>query len=364
MQHKNLKDRLNQELDRFQELESLLADPDVTSDTSRLKELTREHNRLARHIPEVTEFLNKLSEIQGLEDILSDSSSDTDMKRMASDELTVLEEELNHLQSAVETLLVPPDPNSGKAVIMEIRAGTGGEEAALFAGNLFRMYVKFAEEAGFNIEIISESETGLGGYKEVIFSLEGRDAWDLMHREAGIHRVQRIPQTESGGRIHTSAVTVAVMPEAEETEVDIQEKDLKIDVYRASGAGGQHINKTDSAVRITHIPTGTVVACQDERSQHKNRATAMRVLRARISEQMAEKQHAENAMTKKEQVKSGDRSERIRTYNFPQGRVTDHRIGYTNHNLPSFIEGNIEELLRALLRNEREEKIKILDSKI
>jgi len=361
MHYKNLKDRLIQELESFQELESLLADPEITSNPLKLKDITREHNRLSRHIPEVKNFLDTLFDLEGLEEILSDSKADQDMKNMAREELPVMESRLKELQGSVEMILVPADPNSGKSLIMEIRAGTGGEEAALFAGDLYRMYIKFAEENGMKFEMISESETGLGGYKEVIFSIAGSSAWDLLHREAGIHRVQRIPQTESGGRIHTSAVTVAVMPEREETEVNLDEKDLKIDVYRASGAGGQHVNKTESAVRILHIPSGLVVSCQDERSQLKNRARAMRVLRARLAEKIEEEQHALNAQSKKEQVKSGDRSERIRTYNFPQGRITDHRIGYTNYNLSSFMEGDITELLNELLRDEKEEKLKKLD---
>lgn len=254
-------------------------------------------------------------------------------------------------------MLLPPDPNSGKSILVEIRAGTGGEESGLFCADLFRMYNKYADKQGLRAEIIDASPTGIGGFKEIVFSLDDDRAYDLFKFESGTHRVQRIPETESGGRIHTSAVTVAILPEAEEKEVEIRESDLRIDVYRSSGAGGQHVNTTDSAVRITHIPTGIVVASQEERSQIKNRDKAMRVLRARIVDQMADAAKQSADALKKAQVGSGDRSERIRTYNFPQGRCTDHRIGFTSHNLPAIMEGDLDELIDALVQEDRSKRL-------
>ena len=253
-----------------------------------------------------------------------------------------------------------PSPHEERNLFMEIRAGTGGNEAALFVSDLTRMYMRFTERQGLRAELIHSSPTELGGYKEMIFSVAGKDAYLFLHREGGAHRVQRIPATESNGRIHTSAVTVAVLPEREESEVDIQDSDIKIDVFRASGAGGQHVNKTESAIRITHAVSGIVVSCQDERSQHKNKARAMSILRSRLAEMQEEKSHSQENTLKREQIKSGDRSERIRTYNFPQGRVTDHRIGYTAYNLEALMDGEMDELLGALIQAEREEKLQAI----
>ncbi len=358
MSRLNLKEHLSRLLNRFDEVEAALADPAVIADTRRFRSLSAEHSRHRHAMDDVRQYLALLKAKEEAEALLQ--GNDEELKEMAREELAHVEEELARREFDMEALLLDPDPNEGRAVIMEIRAGTGGEEAALFAGDLFRMYSRLCDRTGLRLEVLSEAESDLGGYKEIIFSVEGNDAWKLLHNEGGAHRVQRIPATESQGRIHTSAVTVAVLPEAEEDEVEVNEKDLRIDVYRASGAGGQHVNKTESAVRLTHIPTGIVVTCQDERSQHKNRARAMKVLRSRLKQIEEEARHKEMADLKKSQVKTGDRSERIRTYNFPQGRVTDHRVGVTIYNLPEFMEGNMDEILEALIRHEKEEQLEEL----
>ena len=362
MHTRALLERLEREVENFKELESKLADPELTSDPGVFKELSREHSRQRHRAERIQLYLDLVHQESELRLLLDDASADAEIKTMAAEELAGLEEQLTAEREGIEYLLLPADPNAGRNVIMEIRAGTGGDEAGLFVGDLLRMYTRFAERRGLNIELISAYEQEVGGYREVILSLGGEEAYDLLHREGGAHRVQRIPVTESGGRIHTSACTVAIMPEAEEEEVEINDRDLTIDVYRASGAGGQHVNKTESAVRITHAPSGMVVTCQDERSQHKNLAKAMRVLRTRLAEHAASERHAADAALKKEQVKSGDRSERIRTYNFPQGRVTDHRIGFTSYNLAAFMEGEMDELLEALLRDERDSKLQSLQA--
>jgi peptide chain release factor 1 len=280
------------------------------------------------------------------------------MLEMAREELESLKESLEEATGRLKALLVPKDPLDGKNIIMEIRAGTGGEEAALFAADLYRMYNRFAEQNSWKIEVMDSNETGIGGFKEIIFSISGKNVYGNLRYESGVHRVQRIPTTESGGRIHTSAVTVAVLPEAEETDIDINPEDLKIDVYRSSGPGGQSVNTTDSAVRITHIPTGTVVTCQDEKSQHKNKAKALRVLRARLYEEEKRKNNQERAEARKNQVGSGDRSERIRTYNFPQNRVTDHRVNLTLHKLDAVMQGDLSEIIESLKYSARQEYLK------
>ncbi|MCS7204570.1 MAG: peptide chain release factor 1 [Leptospiraceae bacterium] len=360
MDWKPLKDHLQKELDRFHELEYLLSQPEVLNDGEKFKELSKEHRRLSSYKDTIQNFLQKLKAYEEAKQILEDENSDKELKELAKMELEEIENYLNEHHLEIESLLLEPDPNEGKNIIMEIRAGTGGEEAALFAADLFRMYSKFCDKQGWKMEILSTSETGLGGYKEIVFSVQGDKAYELLHQEAGAHRVQRIPITEANGRIHTSAVTVAVIPEVEETEFEIDEKELRIDVFRASGAGGQHVNKTESAVRITHIPTGIVVSCQDERSQHKNKAKAMKILRARLKQLHDEQQHKEIADLKKSQVKTGDRSERIRTYNFPQGRVTDHRINFTMYNLEEFMNGEMLELLKELVKHEKLQKLEEL----
>jgi peptide chain release factor 1 len=289
---------------------------------------------------------------------LLEEAADPEMRALADGELKTLKGQREALERELQELLLPRDPTDEKGVIMEIRAGAGGDEAALFAADLLRMYTRYAESARFRVEMLSAHPTGIGGMKEAILAIEGKGAFRKLRHESGVHRVQRVPATEASGRIHTSTVTVAVLAEAEEVDVQIDPKDLQIDVFRASGAGGQHVNVTDSAVRITHIPTGLVVSCQDERSQHKNKAKALKVLRARLLERARAEQEREIADTRRQQVGTGDRSERIRTYNFPQGRVTDHRIGLTLHNLPGVLDGNLDELTQALMAHHEAERLK------
>ncbi|RHX82283.1 peptide chain release factor 1 [Leptospira yasudae] len=328
----------------------------LAKDPSALKNLYKERSRLTPLYLKVEEYLKIHQDRKDAEELIQ-SEKDEEMHSMLKEEIRQAGEKLEELEKELEILLLPPDPNSGKNILVEIRAGTGGEEAGLFVADLFRMYSKFADKQKIKTEVIDSSPTGIGGLKEIIFALEDDRAYDLFKFEGGTHRVQRIPSTESGGRIHTSAVTVAVLPEADEEEIEINENDLRIDVYRSSGAGGQHVNTTDSAVRITHIPTGVVVACQDEKSQHKNKAKALRILSARILEKQAEDKKKASDAIKKQMVGSGDRSERVRTYNFPQGRCTDHRIGFTSHNLSAIMEGELDELIGALTEEDRARKI-------
>ena len=329
---------------RFQELESLLSDPVIIGNQPEFRKLSREHADLAPLIEAFRRHKKVLEELAENRELLADP----EMKEMAEEEIARLSEEQERLEAEIKILLLPKDPNDSRDVILEIRAGTGGDESALFCGDLFRMYSRFAEKNRWKVEMLSCSESERGGFKEVIASIEGQDVYAKLKYESGTHRVQRVPETEAQGRIHTSACTVAIMAEAEDVDVDIRPDDLKIDVYRSSGAGGQHVNTTDSAVRITHIPTGTVVACQEERSQIKNRAKAMKVLKTRILDTILQEQSAKMAADRKQQVGSGDRSERIRTYNFPQGRMTDHRIGLTLYRLDSIMTGDIEEITDAL----------------
>ena len=329
---------------RYQELEALLSDPAVISNQPEFRKFSREHSDLSELVAAYRRYRKVLGDISDNRELLADS----DMKEMAEDELKGLEAEKEQLDADIRLLLLPKDPNDDKSVILEIRAGTGGDESALFAGDLFRMYSRYADSNRWKVEIISSSESERGGYKEIIASVEGTGVFAKLKYESGTHRVQRVPETEAQGRIHTSACTVAIMPEAEDVDIDIRPDDLKIDVYRSSGAGGQHVNTTDSAVRITHLPTGTVVACQEERSQIKNRATAMKVLKTRILDTIQQAQDSKLAADRKQQVGSGDRSERIRTYNFPQGRMTDHRIGLTLYRLDSIMAGDIAEITDAL----------------
>ena len=331
---------------RFEELESLLSDPEVLGNQPEFRRLSKEHAGLADLVAAFREYKKILTDMEDNRELLKEP--DQEMREMAQAELLGLEERRATLESEIKLLLLPKDPNDDKSVVLEIRAGTGGDESALFAGDLFRMYSRFAELNRWRVEVISASESEKGGFKEVVALVEGVGVFARLKYESGTHRVQRVPETEAQGRIHTSACTVAVLPEAEDVDIDINPTDLKIDVYRSSGAGGQHVNTTDSAVRITHLPTGTVVACQEERSQIKNRAKAMKVLKSRILDAMVMEQNAKMAADRKSQVGSGDRSERIRTYNYPQGRMTDHRIGLTLYRLDAIMAGDIAEIADAL----------------
>ena len=328
----------------------------TATDPSRLKELYKERSRLTPLHEQIQEYFKLEKDTTDAKSII-ETQKDDDMRKMLKTEIAENTAKMSELKKELEFMLLPPDPNSGKNILIEIRAGTGGEEAGLFTADLFRMYTRFAEKKGLKYEIIESSPTGIGGLKEIIFSIEHPTAYDLYKFEAGTHRVQRIPSTESGGRIHTSAVTVAVLPEAEESELELKENELRIDVYRSSGPGGQSVNTTDSAVRITHIPSGVVVSCQDEKSQIKNKAKALRILRARVLEKQQEEIKESADAMKKQMVGSGDRSERIRTYNFPQGRCTDHRIGFTSHNLAAIIDGDMEELVGALTEEDRNKRL-------
>ncbi|MBQ5414406.1 MAG: peptide chain release factor 1 [Schwartzia sp.] len=343
--------------DKYRELESMLSDPDVLADMSRWQRVNKEHASMTPVVEKFREYRRIVSEIEDAE-AMYDEKLDDDMRALVMAELAELRPQREALEQELPVLLLPKDPNDAKNVIVEIRGGVGGEEAALFAGDLFRMYTRYAEKQGWHVSLMDSNPTELGGFKEVSFSIEGYGAFSRMKYESGTHRVQRVPATESQGRIHTSAVTVAVLPEAEEVEVEIKAEDIRIDTYCAHGAGGQYVNRTETAVRITHFPTGIVVQCQDEKSQLKNKEQAMRVLRARVYEQKQQEQNDAMAADRKSQVGSGDRSERIRTYNFPQGRVTDHRIGLTLHKLDTVLNGELDELLNALITADQAEKMK------
>lgn len=341
-------DKLRVFEDRYQELESRIADPDLIANQSEWQKEMRAHAQLTPLIEEFRKYKRVMEGIQEAKEILRESS-DPEMNEMAKAELVELEPQVEPLENNLKILLLPKDPNDDKDVIVEIRGGAGGDEAALFAGDLFRMYNRYAEDRGWRVELLDSNPTELGGFKEVVFAISGAGAYSRLKFESGVHRVQRIPTTESGGRIHTSTVTVAVLPEVEDVEVNINPNDLRIDTYCASGAGGQHVNRTESAVRIVHLPTGIVVTCQDEKSQLKNKEKAMRVLRAKVLEAAQEAQQAEVAQNRKEQVGTGDRSERIRTYNFPQGRVSDHRITLTLHKLDAILNGELDDLIDPLI---------------
>lgn len=354
---KNVLDKLQAVEDKYLELESLISDPDVLADINRWQHYNKEHAALTPIIEKFREYKKVVGGIADDKAMFEEPLED-DMRKLVEEELSELQARKAVLDQELPILLLPKDPNDDKSVIVEIRGGVGGEEAALFAGDLFRMYSRYAEKQGWKIELIDANPTEIGGYKEVSFSVDGYGAYSKLKYESGTHRVQRVPVTESGGRIHTSAVTVAVLPEVEEVEVDIKPNELRIDTYCASGAGGQYVNRTETAIRITHLPTGIVVQCQDEKSQLKNKEKAMRVLRARVQEQASREQADEVAADRKSQVGSGDRSERIRTYNFPQGRVTDHRIGLTLHKLDFVLNGELDEILNALITADQAEKMK------
>ncbi len=341
---------------RYRELEELLVSPDVIANRKEFAKLAKERATLEQIVHTFRAWRELQAQIEGGKSLLQDP--DEAMRAMAQDELTELRGRNEGLEQRLKALLLPRDPNDDRNVLLEIRAGTGGEEASLFAATLFRMYTRYAEAHRWRIDVLSSSETGLGGIKEIIALVEGQGAYSRLKFEAGVHRVQRVPTTEASGRIHTSAVTVAVLPEADEVDVAIDDKDLKIDVFRSSGPGGQSVNTTDSAVRVTHLPTNLVVTCQDEKSQHKNKAKALKILRARLLERAQEEQQSEIAASRRSMVGSGDRSERIRTYNFPQSRVTDHRIGLTLHSLDRTLEGEIDPLIDALVMHHQSEALK------
>jgi peptide chain release factor 1 len=350
--------RLDKLKDRFGELQDLVARPDVIRDQQKFQQLTRELSRITPLVDTYGRYQKVIKELQETEGALHVSNADRDMVKLYQEELERCNTEKKQLEQRLEELLLESeDENEGKNVIVEIRAGTGGEEAALFAADLFRMYSRWASDNEGRLELMSSNPTGIGGFKEIIFSVSGAKAYRAFRFESGTHRVQRVPATEASGRIHTSAVTVAVLPEAEEVEVDIQPKDLRIDVFRSGGPGGQSVNTTDSAVRVTHIPSGLVVSCQDEKSQHKNKAKALRILRTRLFDLYKREQQEKIAKDRREQVGSGDRSERIRTYNFPDNRVTDHRIGLTLHNLGDILEGHLADLFGALEREDRQKRL-------
>ncbi len=340
--------------ERYQKLQEELSSPEVINDRERYKALSEELKKLTPIYEKAEEYEKTLNSMKEAEELLSDD----ELKELAKEEFKEASEKLKKLENELKIMLLPKDPNDEKNVILEIRAGTGGEEAALFAADLFRMYSRYAERKGFEVEVMDKSLSDTGGIKEIVVGVKGKGAYSRFKYESGTHRVQRVPVTESQGRIHTSAATVAVLPEAKEVDVQINPEDLKIDVFRASGHGGQHVNTTDSAVRITHIPTGIVVSCQDEKSQLKNKAKAMTVLRARLYDLYQRKQQEERARERRQQIGSGDRSERIRTYNFPQGRVTDHRINLTLYKLDSIMEGDLDELIDALTLDEQTRKLK------
>ena len=350
-------DKLEQVEARFVKVNDLLCLPETVSDQTKYAELMRELKNLTPVVETFREYKSTIENGEAAKEMLEDCS-DKDLQEMLELEIEESKSRALELNDKLKVLLLPKDPNDDKNVIIEIRAGAGGEEAALFANSLFRMYSMYSESRGWHPEVLSVNETGLGGIKEISFMIEGDGAYSRFKFESGVHRVQRVPETESGGRIHTSTVTVAVLPEAEEVDIDIDPTELQIDTFRSSGAGGQHVNKTESAIRITHLPTGTVVECQDERSQHKNRERAMKILRSRLLDAEREKQNAEIADERRSQVGTGDRSERIRTYNFPQGRVSDHRIGLTLYRIEAIMNGDIDEIIDALITADTAEKLK------
>jgi peptide chain release factor 1 len=339
---------------RLEEINRLLANEKATADMDSYRRLTREHAELEP----VVELYQARRQGQHDLEAAQQMAAEPEMKDFAEDEIKAARERIARLEGELQVKLLPRDPNDERNTFLEIRAGTGGDESALFAADLFRMYSRYAEDKRWSVEILSANETGIGGFKEIIAGIKGKGAYSRLKYESGVHRVQRVPATEASGRIHTSAVTVAVLPEAEEVEVEIDQNDLRIDTFRASGAGGQHVNKTESAIRITHIPTGIVVSCQDEKSQHKNKAKALRVIRTRILQKMQDDQAREIASQRRSQVGTGDRSERIRTYNFPQGRVTDHRVNLTLHKLPQILEGDIDAIIDELTAHYQAEALK------
>ncbi|MDT0001543.1 peptide chain release factor 1 [Listeria cossartiae subsp. cayugensis] len=353
-------DRLQAVEDRYDELNELLSDPDVVSDPKRLRDLSKEQSGITATVEAYREYKNVNEQINETKELLGEKLDD-EMREMAKEEFAELQKEKTDLEERLKLLLVPKDPNDDKNVILEIRGAAGGDEAALFAGDLFRMYSKYAESRGWKVEIMDANPTGIGGYKEIIAMMNGNDAFSRMKYENGAHRVQRVPETESGGRIHTSTATVAILPEAEEVEIELHDKDIRTDTFASTGAGGQSVNTTMSAVRLTHIPTGIVVSMQDERSQLKNKDKAMKVLRARVYDKFEREAREEYDANRKSAVGTGDRSERIRTYNYPQNRVTDHRIGLTIQKLDQIMEGKLDEIIDALILEDQTSKLEHLN---
>lgn len=349
-------DQLDAFIIRYEELSELLSDPEVIGDTKRFLELTKEEAGLREKVAVFRRYRKLEEEIADTEDILSESSDD-ELAQMAKEELSQLKAEKESMEEQIKILLLPQDPNDGKNIIMEIRGAAGGDEAALFAGSLFNMYVRYAESQGWKVEVMDANITDIGGYKEITLMITGDNVFSKLKYESGAHRVQRVPETESQGRVHTSTATVVVMPEMEEVELELADKDIRTDIYHASGAGGQHVNKTASAVRLTHLPTGIAVAMQDERSQIKNREKAMKVLRARVYDKLSSEAQSEYDANRKSAVGTGDRSERIRTYNFPQNRVTDHRIGLTIQKLDQILNGKLDEIIDALILADQTQKL-------
>ncbi len=358
----NMKDQIKKIKKEYEEISEKLSDPEIGKNPSELQKISRRRAELARIIS-IAERLEILEKRLAESKELSESESDTELKNMADAEVAKLESEKNTLQKELKVSLLPSDPNDQKNVILEIRAGTGGDEAELFASELFRMYSRYAEKKGWKVDILNSSKTGIGGVKEIVATISGQEPYHFLKYESGVHRVQRVPKTEKSGRIHTSAATVAVLPEAEDVDIEIDQKDLRIDVFRSSGPGGQSVNTTDSAVRITHTPTNTVVSCQDEKSQLKNREKAMKIIRARLLEKKEEEERAKRGETRKMQVGTGDRSEKIRTYNFPQDRVTDHRIKLTVKNLPEILDGNLDKIISKLIEIDQENLLQNADPK-
>ena len=348
-----MKDKLKAIIEKYNNLSEQMADQAILSDQNKLTAIAKEHRSLEDIVKVGENYININNQIDDVNEMLKEN--DKEFQQIAQEELIDLEAKKEKLEEKIKVLLLPKDPNDNKNLILEIRAGTGGDEAALFASDLFRIYIRYVERKNWEYKVLDSSDTGIGGIKEVIVSIKGKGAFGLLKYESGVHRVQRVPKTETSGRVHTSAATIAILPEAEDVDIEINESDLKIDTYRASGAGGQHVNKTESAIRITHKPTGMVVTCQDESSQHKNRAAAMKVLKSRLLVAEQEKISAERAAERKSLVSTGDRSAKIRTYNFPQGRVTDHRINFTSYRLNEILDGDISELIEKMKMAEQQE---------
>ncbi|RSD27151.1 peptide chain release factor 1 [Mesobacillus subterraneus] len=349
-------DRLQAVEDRYERLNELLSDPEIVNDSKKLREYSKEQSDIQETVMAYREYKEVKEQLSEAKAMLEDKL-DADMREMVKEEISELEPRLEELEARIKILLIPKDPNDDKNVIMEIRGAAGGDEAALFAGDLYRMYSRYAESQGWKTEVIDASTTGVGGFKEIIFMINGNGAYSKLKFENGAHRVQRVPETESGGRIHTSTATVACLPEAEEVEIELHDKDIRFDAFASSGAGGQSVNTTMSAVRLTHIPTGIVVSCQDEKSQHKNKDKAMKVLRARVYDKFQQEAQAEYDQVRKSAVGTGDRSERIRTYNFPQNRVTDHRIGLTIQKLDQILQGKMDEIIDALILEDQSQRL-------